>query len=107
MATDGLKTKWFAPSDSLLLLLLLNRRRRRRAPRSVWVHEILQNKELGEYNTLVRALSSHEDKFFQYFRMSEGQFEIILDMVQNDLIKTTMQLRSPIGARERLALCLR
>lgn len=96
-----------ATKNDALLLLLLHRRRRRRTPRSVWVHDILKNKEIGEYNVLVTELSSHEDKFFQYFRMSEYQFETILALVKPDLTKMTTQLRSPIGARERLALCLR
>ena len=96
-----------ANEESMLLLLLLSRMRNRRNPRRVWVHEIFQNKEFSEYNTLVRELSSHEDKFFQYFRMSEDQFETLLEMVKPDLTKITTQFRSPVGARERLALCLR
>ena len=86
-----------ANEESMLLLLLLSRMRNRRNPRRVWVHEIFQNKEFSEYNTLVRELSSHEDKFFQYFRMSEDQFETLLEMVKPDLTKITTQFRSRLG----------
>ena len=92
--------------EDLLLLLLYRSRHRRHRSRRVWVHEIFQRKEFSEYNTLVRELSSHEDKFFQYFRMSESQFDKLFDLVEDDITKIT-QFRCAIGARERLALCLR
>ena len=64
--------------EHLMLLsfnLLLRRRRRRQKRSRFWVHEILQlREELGEFHRLVCELSSHKDKFFQSFRMSEAQF---------------------------------
>ena len=45
---------------------------------------------------LVRELSSHEDKFYEYFRMSEGQFLHILQLMEEDLVKN-VTLRRPIS----------
>lgn len=83
-----------ADSDSedekLMLLIFLRRRKRRRKKRRFWVHEILQRREdLGEFHRLVQELSSHEDKFFQYFRMSEEQFMEILKLIEGDVEKLT------------------
>ena len=89
-------------------MLLLYRRRMKKRKKRIWVHDILQRREqLGEFHRLVRELSSHEDKFFEYFRMSEDQFLQILQLVQGDLQKNVTHYRKPISAKERLALCLR
>ena len=72
------------------------------------MHETLQRREdLGEFHRLVQELSSHEDKFFQYFRMSEEQFMEILKLIEGDVEKLTTEYRRPISAKERLAICLR
>ena len=75
-------------SEELLLLLLLKRRRQRKRTRLVWVHNI--NKQrllLGEFHTLVKELASYEDKFFEYFRMSQHQFHYILNLLEDDIKK--------------------
>ena len=52
--------------DTLLLLYVAQRRKKK--TRRVWVHEIIQKRdEFGESNTLLRELSSFEDKFHSYF----------------------------------------
>ncbi|MGH0169232.1 UNVERIFIED_CONTAM: hypothetical protein FKN15_056180 [Acipenser sinensis] len=93
--------------EEILLLYVINRRCRR-PRRKVWVHRLLQCREdLGEFHMLIGELSSHEDKFFQYFRMSECQFNDILALLEDDLLKETIKFRKPIGEKERLAICLR
>ena len=50
----------------------------------LWVHNI--NKQrllLGEFHTLVKELASYEDKFFEYFRMSQHQFHYILNLLED------------------------
>ncbi|RXM31406.1 Gamma-2-syntrophin [Acipenser ruthenus] len=39
--------------------------------------------------------------------MSECQFNDILALLEDDLLKETIKFRKPIGAKERLAICLR
>ena len=95
--------------EALLLLILVRRlRAKRKRNRRIWVHETLQKRaEFGEYHTLVRELDSHEDRFFGYVRMFQGQFAEILALVQLKITKTTTNWRKPISPAERLAVCLR
>ena len=99
----------FKSEEELLLLLLLKRRRqRRKKTQLVWVNNI--NKQrllLGEFHTLVKELASYEDKFFEYFRMSQHQFYYILDLLEDDIKKELTQFRQPIRACERLTIYLR
>uniref|UniRef100_A0A8C1RJU9 DDE Tnp4 domain-containing protein n=1 Tax=Cyprinus carpio TaxID=7962 RepID=A0A8C1RJU9_CYPCA len=94
--------------DDLLLLYVSQKYQKRKKNRCCWVHEILQRREeLGESHTLIRELSSFEDKFYSYFCMSQYQFQGILDIVKEDISKSQTNFRNPISARDRLAVCLR
>ena len=46
------------------------------------------------------------DKFYEYFRMSEQQFEEVLKFVGPVITKKTVA-RKPLDARQRLAICIR
>lgn len=90
--------------EELLLLYALSRSQRKR----VWVHDINKKREeLGEYHRLCRELSSHEDRFFTYFRMSQDLFEELHEMLIPKISKCTTNWRKPISTRERLVICLR
>ena len=68
--------------------------------RLVCVHNI--NKErllLVEFHTLVKELASYEDKFFEYFRMSQHQFHYILNLLEDDIKKELTQFLQPICLR--------
>ena len=85
--------------DLLLLLLVLRRRQRRqnRRQRRVWVHETLQTRaHRGEFHTLVRELHSFDDRFFQYFRMSQAQFAHILSIPRSCPTRAASSWRSCI-----------
>ena len=85
--------------DLLLLLLVLRRRQRRqnRRQRRVWVHETLQTRaHSGEFHTLVRELHSFDDRFFQYFRMSQAQFAHILSIPRSCPTRAASSWRSCI-----------
>lgn len=91
--------------EELLLLLALSQARRKKRK---WVHEINQKKkEFGEFHRLCSELSSFEDRFFTYFRMSREQFENLHTLLENKISKQTTNWRKPIGTKERLAICLR
>ena len=92
--------------DLVLLLLVMKRRQRRqnRRQRRVWVHETLQRRDdRGEFHTLVRELHSYDDRFFEYFRMSQAQFAHILSILKPSITKQTTKFRQPIGCPEKLA----
>lgn len=74
----------------------------------VWVHKAWTNRELdGEYITLYKELVDDERKFFEYFRMSQNCFNILLNKIENYLLKQDTRWRKAITPRERLAVCLR
>ena len=58
------------------------------------MHNINKQRLLfGEFHTSVKELASYEDKFFEYFRMSQHQFHFILNLLESIC--------------ERQAICLR
>ena len=90
--------------DLLLLLLVMRRRQRRqnRRQRRVWAHETLQTRDdRGEFHTLVRELHNYDDRFFEYFRMSQAQFAHILSILKPSITKQTTKFRQPIGCPEK------
>ena len=65
-----------AEMDALFLLYPLRKKAKYyKSKRRFWMHSIFKRREqLGEFHSLVKELSNHEDKFFQYFRVSQLQF---------------------------------
>ena len=71
-----------------ILAIYLYARQRRKRYRRVSVHEILQRRSIyGEYHRLVRELYFHPDKFHEYLRMTEEQFENLLGLIESDIRK--------------------
>lgn len=76
----------------------------------LWVHELNTNKEKeGEYHTLFSKLKKHPDKFFEYCRMDEETFNIVLNLnaIKDTIQKLERNFRKPISAEERLLVTLR
>ncbi|CAF4875037.1 unnamed protein product [Pieris macdunnoughi] len=85
----------------------LNKKRRRRR-RRYWVHEINQDRAMhGEYHTLYKKLLKDSDRYHLYFRMNETQFEVLHDLIKNDIYKKGTSYREAISTKERLAVALR
>ena len=94
-------------TEDIMALYLYTKQRRKRK-RRVSVHEILQRRsEYGEYHHLAQELHFHPAKFQQYFRMTEEQFDYILDLIRDDIYKQDTNWKKAITPRERLAICLR
>nr|CAD7597862.1 unnamed protein product [Timema genevievae] len=93
----------------LVLALLQDEKQKRRKPsrRKVWVHPLLQNRETGAFSQLYPQLLSHEDKFFNYFRMSRSSFEELHALIQHRIHKEDTIMRQAIPTQERLAITLR
>ncbi|VVC87115.1 unnamed protein product [Leptidea sinapis] len=73
-----------------------------------WVHEAWKLRESeGEFVALYKELIKDERKYFEYFKMSESCFNILLQKLGNKLVKKDTRWRKAISPRERLAICLR
>ncbi|XP_033113428.1 protein ANTAGONIST OF LIKE HETEROCHROMATIN PROTEIN 1-like [Anneissia japonica] len=93
--------------DIVLAVIISNKSKKRK--RKEWVNEVCcERKEFGQFETLVkRNLSTDEDKFFNYFRMTPHQYGTVLSLVKDDIKKCDTRLRKTIPAEERLSICLR
>lgn len=98
---------WFDDSsnsssdDDLVLLYSLT-------TRDKWVHPInRKRKSYGEYHHLMRDLEADDEKFRNYFRLNQDQFNEILSFIDGDIKKSDTNFRKAITSRERLAICLR
>jgi len=63
-------------------------------------------KSEGEYWTPYKDLADEEIKFYQYFRMSQHQFNYLLQKIEKDLKKKTTTFQEAISPVEKLATCL-
>jgi hypothetical protein len=61
----------------------------------------------GEFHSLYPDLLEDEVKFFEYFRMTYGEFMTPLNMLGPYLLRKNTSFREAVGPKERLALCLR
>lgn len=76
--------------------------------RRKWVHEAWKKRgSEGEFATLYKELIDDGTKFFEYFRMSENCFNILLSKIEVPLKKQDTRWRKAVTTRERLAVCLR
>ena len=92
---------------AIILGLQKQMRRKKKRKHVFWVHDILKKRaHQGAYNHLVQELAMGPDKFYEYFRMSEQQFEEVLKFVGPVITKKTL-VRKPLDARQRLAICIR
>ncbi|XP_060858344.1 uncharacterized protein LOC132935747 [Metopolophium dirhodum] len=74
----------------------------------LWVHAVWKKiKTEGEFATLYKELVDHETKFFEYFRMPQYGFNVLLHKIEHDIKKQDTFWREAITPRERLAVCLR
>jgi hypothetical protein len=60
-----------------------------------------------EFHSLYPDLLEDEAKFFEYFRMTYGEFMTLLNMLGPNLSRENTSFREAVGPKERLALCLR
>lgn len=76
--------------------------------RRFWVHPAWKKRETkGEYATLYKELMDDGTKFFEYFKMSEYSFNVLLSKLEVHLKKKDTPFRKSITLREQLAVCLR
>ena len=89
---------------------LLIKRKKKRVSRKYWVHPIISERLLcGSFYSLFTQLKEYPDKFFDYFRMLEEQFDHHLTKVGPFIRRqdTTMRKNVPVEDTMRLAVTLR
>lgn len=82
--------------------LLIGRKRR------YWVHPLNQQRaRYGEYKVLCLELEKYPEKYFTYFRMSQNQFDALLQKIEPDIVSGKTKYRIPIEPKLKLVLTLR
>jgi len=66
---------------------------------------ITRRKTYGTYHHLVKELELLDEEFKAYFRLNKEQFGYVLSLIEEHLYKKAT--RDTIGAKQRLAICLR
>lgn len=70
-------------------VVLLNKERLKKKKKSYWVQPILEKREKHmEFHRLIQELELYHDHFLQYFMISVGQFQCLLNLVAPSLIKS-------------------
>ena len=82
---------------------------RRKRKRKIWTKPwLLKRNELGFYNNLLAEFRlEDEDWYKNYLRMSANDFDELLSLVNDDLVKQNTHLRDSIPAAIKLALTIR
>lgn len=94
--------------EHIIAWWMLYRRRRRRKQRFYWVHPInMKREEFGAVYTLFPQLRQHEDKFFNYFRMSVSTFDYLYNRLKNTLELQNTRMRECIQPIQMLAVTIR
>ncbi|KAH7720918.1 nuclease HARBI1-like protein [Aphelenchoides avenae] len=85
----------------LITPILLRRRMLRR--RRFGVHPINRKRPApGEFHKLVPQLRDDPVRFKEYFRLKPEQFDLLLELLHNRLVKRSQ--RAPLSPEERLAI---
>jgi hypothetical protein len=75
---------------------------------SFWVHSMCKTRMVrGDFHSLYPDLLEDEAKFFEYFRMTYGEFMALLNKLGHSLSRENTSFREAVEPEERLALCLR
>lgn len=96
-------TKWIRQAVRMIFALSLIEKRRKR---KYYVHPILKlRREEGEF--LIKELRIYPERFKIYLRMSVGQFDALLAILEPHIKNKTTNFREPIDSERRLAVCLK
>lgn len=99
---------WRAACVVALLLKLRNRKRKQRRRHRYWVHPLTDQRHLkGYFCKMYNNVRQHPDKFFNYYRMSIGTFDKLLQDVGQYLQFEDTSFRNAISPEERLSVTLR
>ena len=68
---------------------------------------LAKRSEEGAHALLFPRLVANEEKFFNYFRMSQLQFHELYEIIRPRIERRITTYRVPIAAQERFAMTLR
>lgn len=76
--------------------------------RRYWVHPLLQVRYVeGAFYTIFEKVRQHEEKFFNYFRMSVSTFDYLVARLRSNISRRDTLMRDCIPPTEMLAVTLR
>ncbi|XP_069588349.1 uncharacterized protein [Ranitomeya imitator] len=75
--------------------------------RRLWIHPInALRMTRGVYSTLYMELRQNPEKFYNYLRMRQDHFDVLLEKVVDDIQRQDTRMRSAITPAERLTVTL-
>ena len=78
------------------------------AHRDLWVHPLNEERtQKGEFYTHYTDHRLFDDRFFELYRMTVGQFDEILYKVGPAIVKKETNFCQPLSPEERLAITIR
>lgn len=73
--------------------------------RRYWVRQLLLQRKQNDHYTLFQFIKNNDDEqFFKFTRMTVPQFERLLELVQEPLLKRS--IREPLSPKHRLCITL-
>ncbi|XP_072254366.1 uncharacterized protein [Pyxicephalus adspersus] len=105
MSTDHEIQFWL-----LVLGYVVNKRRKRRREtvRNYWVHPLTSQRfSKGQFHLRYGDLRKCPKRFFNYFKMSIGTFDELLEYLRPALIRSDTQMRLAISPEERLCVTIK
>jgi hypothetical protein len=94
--------------EEIVMSLLSEEEQKKRKRQRFWVQNVCKARMIHrEFHFLYPDLLEYEAKFFEYFRMTYGEFMTLLNMLGPNLSRENTSFREAVGSKERLALCLR
>jgi hypothetical protein len=94
--------------NSIIALFLLYRRRKRRLKRLHWAHPVIQKREeFGVFETVFDELRDDENKFFNYFRMSDSSFDELHRRLKKSLQRRNSKIRNCIQPVKMVSVAIR
>ena len=83
-------------------------RRRRIFSRRYWVHPVNAIRpRLGAFQALYLQLRTFPDKFQRYVRMAPSSFDVLLEIVCDDIQRQDTHLRFAVSPEQHLVVTLR
>ena len=111
MATFNMKYLLLLKRKILLQIFYLRRIscKATKKKRKYWVRKNYAERQAkGEYHLVVQDLKLHDQNYlFRCFRMSPGNFEMLLSWIGPKIKKVTTKMREPISVGQRLCVTLR
>ncbi|GJQ88369.1 hypothetical protein Trydic_g23061 [Trypoxylus dichotomus] len=93
--------------DVVVAWQFLRNRRKRRRLRRYWIHPLfVHNLSHSPVTGAQKQLSLNPEKFKEYYRMTQENFRVLVELVGPRIEKLDTHYREPISSEERLLITL-